>query len=136
MPGFQKRVPLDQALLSFLEAIPDPGPGSTELIRTEDALGRALAEPVAAPHALPPCDRTTVDGYAVRAAATLAASAVHPARLTVTGEVSMGSAPQLGVELGHAALVHTGGMIPGGADAVVMIEDTRAGDGAAVQVSK
>jgi len=136
MPGFQKLVPVDQALRSFLEAIPDPGPGSTELIRTEDALGRALAEPVAAPHALPPFDRTTVDGYAVRAADTLGASADQPARLTVTGEVSMGSAPQLGVELGHAALVHTGGMIPGGADAVVMIEDTRAANGTEIQVLK
>ncbi len=48
----------------------------------------------------------------------------------------MGSAPQLGVELGHAALVHTGGMIPPGADAVVMIEDTRALNGTEILVLK
>jgi len=136
MPGFQKLIPVDQALRSFLDAIPDPAPGSTEEIRTEEAFGRALAVPVTAPHALPPFDRTTVDGYAVRAADTLGASAARPAQLRVAGEVRMGSAPQLGVELGHAALVHTGGMIPGGADAVVMIEDTRAVDGTEIQVLK
>ncbi len=136
MPGFQKLIPVDQALRAFLDAIPDPGPGSVEQINTEDALGRALARPVTAPHPLPPFDRTTVDGYAVRAADTQGASAGQPAQLTVAGEVLMGSAPQLGVAPGQAALVHTGGMIPGGADAVVMIEDTRELNGTEIQVLK
>ncbi len=136
MPGLPKLVPVDQALRSFLGAIPDPGPGSTELIRTEHALGRALAEPVIAPHPLPPFDRTTVDGYAVRAADTLGASSTHPAKFSLAGEVLMGAAPQLGVDRGQAALVHTGGMIPAGADAVVMIEDTQAVNGTEIVVLK
>jgi molybdopterin molybdotransferase len=136
MPGLPKLVPVDQALRTFLGAIPDPGPGSTEQIRTEDALGRALAEPVTAPHPLPPFDRTTVDGYAVRAADTLGASSTHPASFNVAGEVLMGTAPQLGVERRQAALVHTGGMIPSGADAVVMIEDTHAVNGTEIEVLK
>ncbi|HLF37210.1 MAG TPA: gephyrin-like molybdotransferase Glp, partial [Anaerolineales bacterium] len=136
MSGLTKLVPVDQALRSFLAAIPDPDPGSTELIRTEDALGRALAGPVIAPHSLPPFDRTTVDGYAVRAADTLGASSTHPANFSLAGEVLMGTAPQLGVDHGQAALVHTGGMIPLGADAVVMIEDTQAVNGSDIVVLK
>ena len=136
MSGLTKLVPVDQALRSFLAAIPDPDPGSTELIRTEDALGRALAGPVIAPHPLPPFDRTTVDGYAVRAADTLGASSTHPANFSLAGEVLMGTAPQLGVDHGQAALVHTGGMIPLGADAVVMIEDTQAVNGSDIVVLK
>ena len=131
-----KLVPVDQALRSFLESIPEPGQESTEQVRTEEALGRALAEPVTAPHALPPFDRTTVDGYAVRAADTAEASSSRPAHFRLAGEVTMGTAPQLGVELGQAALLHTGGMIPRGADAVVMIEDTQAIDGTAIEVLK
>ncbi len=136
MPGPLKLVPVDQALRSFLAAIPEPSPGSTEHIRTEDSLGRALAEPVTAPHPLPPFDRTTVDGYAVRAADTMGASSTHPAEFSLAGEVLMGAAPQLGVDRGQAALVHTGGMIPRGADAVVMIEDTQAANGTEIKVLK
>lgn len=136
MPGLPKLVPVDQALRSFLAAIPDPDPGSTEQIRTEESLGRALAEPVTAPHPLPPFDRTTVDGYAVRAADTLGAASTHPTKFSLAGEVLMGVAPQLEVDRGQAALVHTGGMIPRGADAVVMIEDTQAENGTEIVVLK
>ncbi len=108
----------------------------TEVIATEDALGRVLAADLASPHPLPPFSRSAVDGYAVRAADTYGATASLPAYLSVKGEVPMGASAGLSVNDGEAALVHTGGMIPDGADAVVMVEDTQASRPGEVEVVK
>jgi len=75
--------------------------------------------------ALPAFPRSTVDGYAVRSTDTLGATESLPAYLTVVGEVPMGQAATVEVGPGQAAIVHTGGMIPPGADAVVMVERTQ-----------
>lgn len=96
-----------------------------ERIPTADALGRVLATQLTSPQNLPEFVRSTVDGYAVAAADTYGASPGLPAFLTVVGEVPMGKAASLTISPGEAALVHTGGMIPPGADAVVMIEQTQ-----------
>ena len=77
-----------------------------------------------APHPLPGFARSTVDGYAVRAADTYGASEGLPGYLTVTGAVRMGVAPDVTVTQGNAVSMPTGGAIPPGADAVVMIEYT------------
>jgi molybdopterin molybdotransferase len=70
-----------------------------------------------------------MDGYAVRARDTFGASQTLPAFLKVVGEAPMGRAPEFRVGAGQAGLIHTGGMLPEGADAVVMVELTqRAGD--------
>ena len=82
------------------------------------------AEPARAPHALPGFARSTVDGYAVRAADTYGVSEGLPGYLTVTGAVRMGAAPDVTVTPGMAVSMPTGGAIPPGADAVVMIEYT------------
>jgi molybdopterin molybdotransferase len=82
------------------------------------------AEPVTAPHPLPGFARSTVDGYAVRAADTYGVSEGLPGYLTVTGAVRMGSAPDVTVSAGTAAAMPTGGVLPPGADAVVMVEYT------------
>ncbi len=66
-----------------------------------------------------------MDGYAVRAIDTFGASEALPAYLTVIGECPMGQAPTLEVRSGQAAIIHTGGMLPAGADAVVQIERTQ-----------
>lgn len=66
-----------------------------------------------------------MDGYAVQASDTYGASPSLPAYLRLVGEIAMGQASSLQVESGTAAVVHTGGMIPSGADAVVMLEDTQ-----------
>lgn len=108
-------------LLSYLTA-----PPPTETIPTAEALGRALAETLTSPASLPAFPRSTVDGYAVRAADTFGASETLPAYLRVIGEVEMGRAPDVTVGSGEAMLIHTGGMLPAGADAVVMIERTQA----------
>ena len=96
-----------------------------ERIATAAAMGRVLAAELTAPHDLPAFPRATVDGYALAAVDTHGASDGLPALLRVVGEVPMGEAATLSLVEGEAALVHTGGMIPAGADAVVMIEHTQ-----------
>lgn len=125
MPEFLRLQTPADALARLLEALPRPSGLATEDLPTRDALGRVLGQAVRAPHALPPFPRSSVDGYAVRAADTFGASASLPAYLRLSGEVLMGTLAMLVLERGQAALVHTGGMIPADADAVVMVEDTQ-----------
>jgi molybdopterin molybdotransferase len=96
-----------------------------DTLKAADALGRVTARPITSPEALPAFRRSTVDGYAVHAADTFGASDSLPAYLRVTGEVLMGQAAAVAIERGTAVLIHTGGMIPEGADAVVMVENTQ-----------
>ncbi|HSH04059.1 MAG TPA: gephyrin-like molybdotransferase Glp, partial [Anaerolineae bacterium] len=74
---------------------------------------------------LPAFPRSTVDGYALRAADTHGASPTLPAYLTLTTEIPMGAAATTPLTLGQCQLIHTGGMLPPGADAVIMIEQTQ-----------
>ena len=106
----------------------------TERIATADALDRVLAERLVSPQDLPEFSRSTVDGYAVTAADTSGASSSLPAFLAVVGEVPMGQASTVQMGAGETALVHTGGMIPQGADAVVMIENTQQVDAQSIEV--
>lgn len=99
-----------------------------------DALDRVTAEELRSPVDLPAFPRSTMDGFAVRAADTYGASEGLPAYLTTVGEVPMGRAANLAVRLGEAARVHTGGMIPPGADAVVMVENTQMLDERLIEV--
>lgn len=121
MPEFLTLLPPDDArtlLLSHLsQPIMDP-----EAIAVLSSLGRFTASDIFAPHPLPDFPRTTVDGYAVRAKDTYGASDSLPAYLTLIGEVPMGDAPIFEIGAGQCALIHTGGMLPKGADAVVMLE--------------
>ncbi len=95
-----------------------------ESVPLEGALRRVTAGPVVAPHPLPGFARSTVDGYAVRAADTYGVSDGLPGYLTISGAVLMGAAPEVTVTAGSAVAMPTGGAIPPGADAVVMIEYT------------
>lgn len=99
-----------------------------------DALDRVTAHELRAPADLPAFARSTMDGFAVRAADTYGASEGLPAYLELCGEVPMGRAPNLTVRPGQAARVHTGGMLPPGADAVVMVENTQALGAEAIEV--
>lgn len=96
-----------------------------ELMDVPASLGRILGEDLIAPHPLPDFLRSTVDGYAVRAKDTHGASDSLPAYLNLVGEVPMGDTPPFQVGAGQCALIHTGGMLPNGADAVVMLEYTQ-----------
>ncbi len=98
---------------------------AVESIPIAEALHRVIAESPIAPGPLPAFARSTMDGYAVRAADTFGASEALPAYLTVIGESPMGKAPAFEVGKGQAAMIHTGGMLPAGADAVVMVERTQ-----------
>jgi molybdopterin molybdotransferase len=96
-----------------------------ELVPVAGALHRVPAMPVTAPHALPGFARSTVDGYAVRAADTYGVSEGLPGYLQVTGAVLMGAEPAVTVGAGTAVNMPTGGVLPRGADAVVMVEYTQ-----------
>ena len=89
-----------------------------------EALHRVPVAPVTAPHALPGFPRSTVDGYAVRAADTYGVSDGLPGYLDIAGAVRMGAAPDVTVSPGTGVSMPTGGMLPRGADAVVMVEYT------------
>jgi molybdopterin molybdotransferase len=95
-----------------------------ESVKLNDALGRTLAEDVTAPADVPGFDRSTMDGFAVQAASTFGASEANPAYLEVVGMVSMGKAPNVAVGSGQAMQISTGGMLPAGADSVLMVEHT------------
>lgn len=123
MPEFLSLLSPDEALSLWLEKIPFRSP-SSEQIPTQQALGRVTAKAVHSPGALPPFTRSTVDGFAVRARDTHGAGESLPAYLALVGEVPMGKAAELFVDVGQCAVIHTGGMIPPGADAVVMMEYT------------
>jgi molybdopterin molybdotransferase len=99
-------------------------PSRLERVTTAEAFGRVLAEPVLAGETLPAFPRATMDGYAVRAVDTFGASDAAPAYLRLAGEVAMGTVARLSVEAGSAIRVHTGAMLPPGADGVVIVEDT------------
>jgi len=125
MPEFLTLLPPDEARALLLSHLPQPTTDS-ESIDVISSLDRVLAEEIIAPHPLPEFQRTTVDGYAVRARDTFGASDSLPAYLTLLGEVPMGNAPSFQIDAGQCASIHTGGMLPNGADAVVMLEYTQA----------
>ena len=128
MPEFFNVLPPDDARELLLRHLTRRT--RSEQVATVDALGRVTAKPVTAPHSLPSFRRSTMDGYAVRAADTHGASDSLPALLNVVAEIQMGAAASVQLAAGEAALVHTGGMIPDTADAVVQVELTqRFGDG-------
>jgi putative molybdopterin biosynthesis protein len=108
-----------------------------EWVPLAEAHGRVLAADVAAPVDVPAFDRSNVDGFAVRAADTFGAEELHPVSLRVSGlSLSAGREPPPGfqVEAGWAVPIATGGVVPRGADAVVMVEHSRpAGEGIDVQ---
>ena len=101
----------------------------TEQIPLLAASGRTLAENVVSAENIPAFDRSTVDGYAVCAADTFGAGAAIPAQLDVIGEILMGEQPAFSLERGQCARIATGGMLPAGANAAVMVEHTDSEDG-------
>ncbi|MGD8404052.1 MAG: molybdopterin-binding protein [Anaerolineales bacterium] len=124
MPEFLTLLPPEQAREKLFSHLPAPDPVSEE-INVASSLGRVTAEDVSAPHPLPDFRRSTVDGFVVRAKDTYGASDSLPAYLALAGEVPMGDAPESTLEPGRCMTIHTGGMLPEGADAVVMLEYTQ-----------
>jgi putative molybdopterin biosynthesis protein len=104
-------------------------PLGPETVSLSQALGRVLARAMIAEVDVPGFDRASVDGFAVRADDTTGASEREPKTLTLNPEIlTPGTVPQLTVAPGSATLIATGGMVPRGADAVVMVEHTETRD--------
>lgn len=94
----------------------------TEVVPLVESLGRVLAEDIHSDVDIPDFNRSTMDGYAVKAASTFGASEANPAYLTIKGQIPMGVRPDFSIGPGEAARIATGGMLPMGADSVIMVE--------------
>ncbi|NDV85328.1 molybdopterin biosynthesis protein [Aurantimonas aggregata] len=118
----------EEALARF-EAALFPRRGTTQLRPLASALGAALAEDIVAPIDVPPFDRANVDGFAVRSADLASAGESLPATLSLNDEtIACGTQPLLPVRPGTATPIATGGPVPRGADAIVMVEHTQPSD--------
>ena len=126
----------EEALARF-EAALFPRALASETRKLADALDAALADDVTAPIDVPPFDRSNVDGFAVRSADLAAASEGAPVRLALNGEtIHCGIAPALLVAPGTATAIATGGPLPRGADAVVMVEHTQPAGRDAIEIRR
>ncbi|WP_300669393.1 gephyrin-like molybdotransferase Glp [Desulfoluna sp.] len=130
MIGFFNVSDLD-TVMALVETFPVTG---VESVPLASALHRTLAEAISSDIDIPGFDRATMDGYAVRGADTFGASDGAPAWLSLAGTVGMGEQPVFALSQGEAAAISTGGMLPEGADAVVMVEHTDRVDTETIEV--
>ena len=124
----------DEAIARFHRHL-ELRPLASETVPLAQALGRVLARALVADVDVPGFDRASVDGFAVRADDTVAASERAPKTLALNPEIlTPGAEPGFAVMPGMATLIATGGMVPRGADAVIMVEhtETRDADGRTV----
>ncbi len=112
------------------------GPLGDETVPLGKAFGRILSRDIISPEDLPGFHRSSMDGYAVRAKDTFGATESLPAMLEVKGEVNMGQVPTEGVGAGQAVRISTGGMLPVGADGVVMVEYAHVLDENTIEVTR
>jgi molybdopterin molybdotransferase len=106
----------------------DVAPLAAESVPLRDALRRVLAEDVTSPLALPPWDNASMDGYAVRADDVRGANATNARVLDVIGTIAAGSSSARTLKGGEAFRIMTGAPVPPGADSVIRVEDTDAGE--------
>lgn len=130
MKEFFKVKTIDQAL----EYRKHFAPMQTEDISLTVSVGRVLAEDIRSDIDLPDFARSIMDGFAVKGSSTFGASEGNPAYLNVKGTVAMGESSNLSVGPGEAVRISTGGMLPTGADSVVMVEHTDAIDDTTIEV--
>ncbi|MEJ2731801.1 MAG: molybdopterin molybdotransferase MoeA [Deltaproteobacteria bacterium] len=120
-----------KTVLEYRTRFPRAG---SERVSLPKATGRILAEDLIADDDLPDFPRAIVDGYAVKGSSTFGSSEGNPAYLTISGSIAMGESPEFTIGPGEAARIATGGMLPRGADSVVMIEHTEAIDDTTIEV--
>jgi len=111
-------------------------PSGEERSHLDKAFGRILSRDIVSPEDLPGFSRSSMDGYAVNAKDTFGATESLPALLEVVGEVIMGQVSTDEVKPGQAVKISTGGMVPEGADGVVMVEYTHQLDERTIEVSR
>jgi molybdenum cofactor synthesis domain-containing protein len=124
---FRKLKTFDEAKKAIEEQFKPVFLGEEEAVLLE-AYNRVLNEDIVSSLDIPPFNRSTVDGYAVKAEDTVEAEENEPATLRVSGVVNIGEQPQVKVAKGETVEIVTGAPIPEGADAVVMVEDTERED--------
>ena len=132
MPEFLKLVTPEKALDILFRAVSPKI--KVETVQSQFASGRILAEDIESPQDLPDFRRSTVDGYAVQSQNSHGASDTLPVYLKLIGEVPMGEAPEFNINDQECGLIHTGGMLPSGSDAVVMLEDTQSLDSGEIEI--
>jgi molybdenum cofactor synthesis domain-containing protein len=120
---FRKLLSFDEAK-QLLEQTYSAKPVGAEQVPISEAHERVLAQDIVSPLNIPPFSRSTVDGYAVKAADTFGASEDKPVSLRFCGRVEIGEYPNVAVKRGLTAETVTGAPLPDGADAVVMVEHT------------
>jgi molybdopterin molybdotransferase len=119
-----------------LEIINGFEPVGEEMCPLAQSFSRVLSRDIVSPEDLPGFPRSTVDGYAVRAKDSFGANESLPALLEVVGEIGMGQVPSVSIQKGRAAKISTGGMLPEGADGVVMVEYSQPLDEKTVEISR
>ncbi len=119
-----------------LQTISEFSPLKSEILDTDSAISRILAEDVYSPVDLPDFARSTMDGYALKAKDTFGANDSIPTYLELVGHILMGEAPNFKLEIGQAARISTGGMLPEGSDCVIMQEYTNLMDDKTLEVLK
>jgi molybdenum cofactor synthesis domain-containing protein len=123
--------------LERFEAALFPRPIPSEQRPLSDLLGCALAQDIVAPIDVPPFDRSNVDGFAVRSADLVSASEAAPVRVMLNDEIiACGTAPIRPVLSGTATSIATGGPVPRGADAIVMVEHTQPVGNRAIEIRR
>ncbi|MDY7038919.1 MAG: molybdopterin molybdenumtransferase MoeA, partial [Thermodesulfobacteriota bacterium] len=128
------KVKTSEEVLKILEEF---GPVGQEEVSLEKALGRTLNHDIISPEDLPGFFRSSVDGYAVKAKDTFGATESLPALLDMAGgEVIMGQTPTIAISSGQAVKISTGGMLPEGADGVIMLEYCHLLDDETIEVSR
>ncbi len=132
MPEFLNLLPPKIALDRFFEHIQFQL--EAEPIEVSKAQGRVTYSDILASHSLPNFPRSTVDGYAVISGDTHGANESLPVYLDLIGEVRMGSSADFSIMASQCALIHTGGMLPQGADAVIMLENTQVSQPGEVEI--
>jgi len=123
-------ITVKEALERILKTIVPLGTEKTDIL---GALGRVIGEDIYALRNIPPQNNSAMDGYALKSEDVRDADAEHPVVLNIVEDIPAGYAPQKTVGHGEAARIMTGAPIPDGADAVVMVEETRS-DGDSVRI--
>ncbi|MCW7753165.1 molybdopterin molybdotransferase MoeA [Desulfobotulus sp. H1] len=131
-PAFFSVISLDEAL-RLISLFPTM---ETEKQPVSEALHRILAESAVAGEDVPGFDRSTRDGFALRAKDTFGASESASPLFTLVGRIKTGDHPPFSIGPGQAAAIATGAMLPQGADSVVMIEDTTPIDDSLAEIHK
>ncbi len=135
MPEFLELLTPEEGLGILLHHI-NIGELHSEMIQTENGLNRILAVDVYSNEDIPAFTRSTVDGFAVNSKDTFGASDVLPALFELIGEIPMGKPANIHLSKGQACLIHTGGMLPSGSDAAVMVENTQYSNASEIEVYK